>query len=775
MATAYSNASISDSSGKLLFYTDGDSLYRPKAKSILLRKRLGISSGAINQACLIIPDSKNESKYWVVVVFIAGNPKHKNVLVTIAVDMQMDNGNGNIDTTSFLRIDTLASSTISAMQHADGKRNWLIGRRYGTDTLMAWLVDTSFHANPVLSKINSPYPYPAHTIPQVCKSSPNSEMLFWGWGQRETRCNQLLKFNRQTGEFYGLVHLVDSAKLKFNQVRLNFSVDAAFSPDNRFLYTVENSYKFNYDSTPVSVHQHNRVYYTIRQYNLSVWDSATIKNSGRVLFQSVPLIMSGANGVGSMTCQLGPDGKIYYQEIPEPRLSVMHCPISSQNNNFKFRDLNPLRKGGRRMPTLNQTFVRNAGIFQVQANKRKLCQGDTLEISGYGAGAEHFMWSVSPALPASVKVDTLTWQKISTATIPAGSYTFSCQSFSRCGDVFEKSITIQINPNPSPSQPPRRGGVNTPCLGDSVFLFVPNPEPGVRYFWSTGDSTSSIVVKQTGLYSLDSVSNSAGCGIKVGDTVAVTIKNVPVPPVPVIASPPLVEICQGAFTQLSTINSPLSIKNRWSNGVVGDSVVVGSGQFTVYSENAEGCQSGSSDTVRVLAVPLPVVQIVAMDSVRCEANEEEKTYQLTVDNGQLTVGIQGGEIVSQGDSTITVRWWAIDGGQLTVDSWNALGCKGERQIFKPKTDLEICRSLYPLGIPNLITPNGDQHNELWELTNIFYYQPISLSIFNRWGKLIYETSDYRNNWPEQGLEAGTYFYRMFMTGKAQSGWVEVVR
>jgi hypothetical protein len=139
-------------------------------------------------------------------------------------------------------------------------------------------------------------------------------------------------------------------------------------------------------------------------------------------------------------------------------------------------------------------------------------------------------------LPQTVKVDTLTWQKIGTGTIPPGSYTFTCQSFSRCGDVFEKSLQIEILPLP---QKPILFSLQkpVPCTGDSVILQVQNPQAGNRYFWSTGDSTASIVVKQTGLYSLDSVSNAAGCGIRVGDTVAVNIKNAVIPPVPVIAGP----------------------------------------------------------------------------------------------------------------------------------------------------------------------------------------------------------------------------------------------
>jgi len=90
--------------------------------------------------------------------------------------------------------------------------------------------------------------------------------------------------------------------------------------------------------------------------------------------------------------------------------------------------------GPLRLPTLNQTPFRNAGIFQLQANKRNLCQGDTIKLSAYDARAEKFRWSVSSALPLLVKVDTLTGQKIDTKNILAGVYTFRCVASSRCGD-----------------------------------------------------------------------------------------------------------------------------------------------------------------------------------------------------------------------------------------------------------------------------------------------------------------------------------------------------
>jgi gliding motility-associated-like protein len=68
-------------------------------------------------------------------------------------------------------------------------------------------------------------------------------------------------------------------------------------------------------------------------------------------------------------------------------------------------------------------------------------------------------------------------------------------------------------------------------------------------------------------------------------------------------------------------------------------------------------------------------------------------------------------------------------------------------------------------IPTAFTPNGDGQNDLWELSNINYYPDAEISVFDRWGNLIYYSrgSNYK---PFDGtnngnpLNDGTYFYKI---------------
>jgi gliding motility-associated-like protein len=63
-----------------------------------------------------------------------------------------------------------------------------------------------------------------------------------------------------------------------------------------------------------------------------------------------------------------------------------------------------------------------------------------------------------------------------------------------------------------------------------------------------------------------------------------------------------------------------------------------------------------------------------------------------------------------------------------------------------------------ITIPNVISPNGDGANDMWHLINLEYHPNTVVQIFNRWGVLVYESSNYQNDWTADGLSDGTYFY-----------------
>ena len=77
---------------------------------------------------------------------------------------------------------------------------------------------------------------------------------------------------------------------------------------------------------------------------------------------------------------------------------------------------------------------------------------------------------------------------------------------------------------------------------------------------------------------------------------------------------------------------------------------------------------------------------------------------------------------------------------------------------KDTTDMDV--TIYKLEIPNVITPNGDGVNDVFKITAIDegVLNNVSLVVYNRWGKKVYESSNYQNDWDASNLSDGTYYY-----------------
>jgi gliding motility-associated-like protein len=74
-----------------------------------------------------------------------------------------------------------------------------------------------------------------------------------------------------------------------------------------------------------------------------------------------------------------------------------------------------------------------------------------------------------------------------------------------------------------------------------------------------------------------------------------------------------------------------------------------------------------------------------------------------------------------------------------------------------------------LFIPEGFSPNNDGVNDLFEITGIDAFPGSKLSVFNRWGQLVYENEDYRNTWDGrsnngQELVNDTYFHVLDLSG-----------
>lgn len=75
-------------------------------------------------------------------------------------------------------------------------------------------------------------------------------------------------------------------------------------------------------------------------------------------------------------------------------------------------------------------------------------------------------------------------------------------------------------------------------------------------------------------------------------------------------------------------------------------------------------------------------------------------------------------------------------------------------------------------LPNIITPNGDQKNDKFVIDERL--QSAAISIYNRYGKLVYQNPRYLNDWDSGNLNSGNYFYQIALDcGDIYKGWIEV--
>jgi gliding motility-associated-like protein len=62
----------------------------------------------------------------------------------------------------------------------------------------------------------------------------------------------------------------------------------------------------------------------------------------------------------------------------------------------------------------------------------------------------------------------------------------------------------------------------------------------------------------------------------------------------------------------------------------------------------------------------------------------------------------------------------------------------------------------PFNVPNIMTPNGDGINDQFFITGL--ENGTKLTVYDRWGTVIYSNNNYSNDWNPQGIADGVYFY-----------------
>ncbi|HMG15002.1 MAG TPA: T9SS type A sorting domain-containing protein [Saprospiraceae bacterium] len=151
MHTLEGCASIANSDGKLLFYTDGVSIW-DKNHNIMPDGDSLAGSFSSSQSALIVPMPGNNKKYYIFTTDASFSTKNFSYSI---VDMSLNNGNGDIELKNYLLF-TPVSERLTAIKHSNNIDYWVLVHHLTNNNFYAFLVSNSgVNINPIVSSIGS--------------------------------------------------------------------------------------------------------------------------------------------------------------------------------------------------------------------------------------------------------------------------------------------------------------------------------------------------------------------------------------------------------------------------------------------------------------------------------------------------------------------------------------------------------------------------------------------------------------------------------------------
>jgi len=139
---------------------------------------------------------------------------------------------------------------------------------------------------------------------------------------------------------------------------------------------------------------------------------------------------------------------------------------------------------------------------------------------------------------------------------------------------------------------------------------------------------------------------------------------------------------------------------------------------------------------------------------------------INIDNSKIVWEING---VNYENKELNINDYSSISGIVTVTNEN--GCSKTKE-FNITLNPDQCT------IPKGISPNGDGLNDYLDLTNL---DVENITIFNRFGAIVFNKKDYKNEWHGQSnsgniLPSGVYFYNI-VTYKNETftGWIQLIR
>jgi gliding motility-associated-like protein len=467
-------ATISDSLGILLFYTNGEHVYN-RMHSQMPRGYGLLGAGGIGQTCIIIPRPSHRMEYY---IFTVGMCTPGGVMPTVGlnyskVNMNLDSGLGDIDPffkNIELSASNLALQKITAVRHANNHDVWVIVRHLSEpiNQYHSYLVtDAGISPTPIKSDCLSNIP----TIWNIgntgqLKISPDSRYLV-STNRKNYGGYEIGYFNNLTGEI----------SLLFNFVPQDFYGEfwgVEFSSDSKYVYL-----------TNWLTQSYNK----ILQYDLSLLPDKDLFLNSRV---------DVGKGGNASDLQMGPDGKIYVARKYEEYLGVINNP-GAKGLACDYDSLG-VYLGGRICYNGLPQFIQSYFLrFEFEGK----CAGESFQFTpNFNPLPDSIHWDFGDPASGTANFSN----DLSPAHIYQQGGTYTVTVFVRYPDgrqeTAQREVIVSAIPSPYP-------GIDTiVCKGTNVQLQA--VEGFDSYLWSTNQTSSFISVSDTGTYWVEAV-NIDGC------------------------------------------------------------------------------------------------------------------------------------------------------------------------------------------------------------------------------------------------------------------------
>ncbi len=176
----------------------------------------------------------------------------------------------------------------------------------------------------------------------------------------------------------------------------------------------------------------------------------------------------------------------------------------------------------------------------------------------------------------------------------------------------------------------------------------------------------------------------------------------------------------------------------WSNGSTNQEYLASSTE-QIWVRVTDGNNCFRYDTISLLVNPLPELHL-GRDTIYCD-----QTNPLILNpSGDFAIYNWTSSSGNESSSSLYYAYAASfipDTIRLTVTDFNNCAAS-DTMIMFPCNLEELFRDM-----PNMITPDGNGQNDVWNIPYMDFFDQAVLEIFDRWGRLVYRTGNvYEEPW-----------------------------